>query len=63
MGLLDIQSESDFMVNAEDPIEGSEDLDDEYIPLNVGMGWGRKGSRLGQGSSQPVRNYGSAMTW
>ncbi|KAH7879199.1 uncharacterized protein C8R40DRAFT_583594 [Lentinula edodes] len=53
----------DFMVNAEDPAE-SEELVDEYIPLSVGMGWksrfGLGGPRSAGGMVLPVRNYGSA---
>jgi len=57
MGLVDMDSEADFMVNAEDSAEAAElDLADEYIPLSVGMGWkGRPGTR-------PIRNYGSAKS-
>ncbi|KAJ3800778.1 hypothetical protein GGU11DRAFT_352830 [Lentinula aff. detonsa] len=65
MGLLDMDSEAtDFMVNAEDPAE-SEDLIDEYIPLSVGMGWkDRLGTRTVQaGPMLPVPNYGSAISW
>ncbi|KAJ3851390.1 hypothetical protein EV368DRAFT_65798 [Lentinula lateritia] len=51
----------DFMVNAEDPAE-SEELVDEYIPLSVGMGWksqfGLGGPRSAGGTVLPVRNYG-----
>ncbi|KAJ3862059.1 hypothetical protein EV359DRAFT_83701 [Lentinula novae-zelandiae] len=54
----------DFMVNAEDPAE-SEELVDEYIPLSVGMGWksrfGLGGPRSAGETVLPVRNYGSAM--
>ncbi|KAJ3983517.1 hypothetical protein F5890DRAFT_1599158 [Lentinula detonsa] len=65
MNLLDMDSEAtDFMVNAEDPAE-SEDLVDEYIPLSVGMGWkDRLGTRTVQaGPMLPVPNYGSAISW
>ncbi|KAJ4469198.1 hypothetical protein J3R30DRAFT_3713843 [Lentinula aciculospora] len=64
MGLLEMDSEAvDFMVNAEDPAE-SEELVDEYIPLSVGMGWkGRLGVKSDGGAVLPVRNYGTATSW
>ncbi|KAJ3825002.1 hypothetical protein F5880DRAFT_1505780 [Lentinula raphanica] len=63
MGMLDLDSEAtDFMVNAEDPNE-SEDLVDEYIPLSVGMGWKAKTKTAKGGPLLPVRNYGSATGW
>lgn len=48
----DLELDEDFMVNAVDPYDESEDGADEYIPLRPSP---RKGGR-------PIKNYGSATS-